>query len=33
MGTRGMGSLSNLLLESVATKAIRLAEMPVLPVK
>ncbi|MBI4207553.1 MAG: universal stress protein [Betaproteobacteria bacterium] len=33
MGTRGMGSVSNLLLGSVATKVIHLAEVPVLLVK
>jgi nucleotide-binding universal stress UspA family protein len=33
MGTRGMGSLSNMLLGSVATKVIHLAEVPVTLVK
>lgn len=33
MGTRGMGSIANLLLGSVATKVIHLAEMPVQLVK
>jgi nucleotide-binding universal stress UspA family protein len=33
MGTRGMGSVSNLLLGSVATKVIHLAPVPVLLVK
>jgi nucleotide-binding universal stress UspA family protein len=33
MGTRGLGSVSNLMLGSVATKVIHLAEMPVLLVK
>lgn len=33
MGTRGMGSVSNLLLGSVATKVIHLAEVPVVLVK
>jgi len=33
MGTRGLGSVSNLLLGSVATKVIHLAEMPVVLVK
>ena len=33
MGTRGMGSVSNLLLGSVATKVIHLATVPVLLVK
>lgn len=33
MGTRGMGSVSNLLLGSVATKVIHLAHVPVLLVK
>jgi nucleotide-binding universal stress UspA family protein len=33
MGTRGMGSVSNLLLGSVATKVIHLSEVPVLLVK
>lgn len=33
MGTRGMGSVSNLLLGSVATKVIHLAGVPVLLVK
>jgi Universal stress protein UspA and related nucleotide-binding proteins len=33
MGTRGMGSVSNLLLGSVATKVIALSHVPVLLVK
>jgi nucleotide-binding universal stress UspA family protein len=33
MGTRGLGSVSNLLLGSVATKVIGLSEIPVLQVK
>ncbi len=33
MGTRGMGSVSSLLLGSVATKVIHLAEVPVVLVK
>ncbi len=33
MGTRGMGSVSNMLLGSVATKVIHLAKVPVLLVK
>ena len=33
MGTRGLGSVSGLLLGSVATKVIHLAEVPVLLVK
>ena len=33
MGTRGMGSISNMLLGSVATKVIHLSEVPVLLVK
>lgn len=33
MGTRGMGSVTNLLLGSVATKAIHLSPVPVLLVK
>jgi nucleotide-binding universal stress UspA family protein len=33
MGTRGMGSVANLLLGSVATKVISLAEVPVLLIK
>lgn len=33
MGTRGLGSAGNLLLGSVATKVIHLAEVPVLLVK
>lgn len=33
MGTRGMGSVSNLLLGSVATKVIHLAKVPVVLVK
>ena len=33
MGTRGMGSVSNLVLGSVATKVIHLAPVPVLLVK
>lgn len=33
MGTRGMGSVPNLLLGSVATKVIHLAQLPVLLVK
>jgi nucleotide-binding universal stress UspA family protein len=33
MGTRGMGSVANMLLGSVATKVIHLAECPVLLVK
>ena len=33
MGTRGMGSVSNLLLGSVATKVIHLSAVPVLLVK
>lgn len=33
MGTRGMGSVSNLLLGSVATKVIHLAEVPIVLVK
>jgi len=33
MGTRGLGSVSNLVLGSVATKVIHLAPMPVLLVK
>lgn len=33
MGTRGMGSVSSLLLGSVATKAIHLAKVPVVLVK
>jgi len=33
MGTRGMGSVSNLFLGSVATKVIHLAKVPVLLVK
>lgn len=33
MGTRGMGSAANMLLGSVATKVIHLAEVPVLLVK
>lgn len=33
MGTRGMGSISNLLLGSVATKVIHLADVPVVLVK
>ena len=33
MGTRGMGSVSNLLLGSVATKVIHLSKVPVLLVK
>lgn len=33
MGTRGLGSVSNLILGSVATKVLHLAEVPVLLVK
>jgi nucleotide-binding universal stress UspA family protein len=33
MGTRGMGSVSNMLLGSVATKVIHLADVPVTLVK
>jgi nucleotide-binding universal stress UspA family protein len=33
MGTRGMGSVANLLLGSVATKVIGLSGIPVLLVK
>lgn len=33
MGTRGMGSVGSLLMGSVATKVIHLAEMPVMLVK
>jgi nucleotide-binding universal stress UspA family protein len=33
MGSRGLGSVSNLVLGSVATKVIHLAQMPVLLVK
>jgi nucleotide-binding universal stress UspA family protein len=33
MGTRGMGTIRNLLLGSVATKVMHLAEVPVLLVK
>lgn len=33
MGTRGMGSVSNLLLGSIATKVIHLAKVPVVLVK
>ena len=33
MGTRGLGSVSNLVLGSVATKVIHLAQVPVLLVK
>ena len=33
MGTRGMGTVSNLVLGSVATKVIHLAKVPVLLVK
>jgi len=33
MGTRGMGSVSNLLLGSVATKVLHLAKVPVVLVK
>ncbi len=33
MGTRGMGSMANLLLGSVAAKVIHLAKMPVVLVK
>lgn len=33
MGTRGMGGIANLLMGSVATKVIHLAEVPVLLVK
>lgn len=33
MGTRGLGTLSNMVLGSVATKAIHLAKVPVLLVK
>jgi nucleotide-binding universal stress UspA family protein len=33
MGTRGMGTVSNLLLGSVATKVIHLAKVPVVLVK
>jgi nucleotide-binding universal stress UspA family protein len=33
MGTRGMGSVANLLLGSIASKVISLAEVPVLLVK
>jgi nucleotide-binding universal stress UspA family protein len=33
MGTRGMGSVSNVLLGSVATKVIALSDVPVLLVK
>jgi nucleotide-binding universal stress UspA family protein len=33
MGTRGMGSVAKLLLGSVATKVISLADVPVLLVK
>lgn len=33
MGTRGLGSVSNLFLGSVATKVIHLAEVPVVLVK
>lgn len=33
MGTRGMGSISNLLLGSVATKVIHFADVPVVLVK
>lgn len=33
MGTRGLGTVSNLVLGSVATKAIHLAKVPVLLVK
>lgn len=33
MGTRGMGSISNLLLGSIATKVIHLAKVPIVLVK
>lgn len=33
MGTRGMGAVSNLVMGSVATKVVSLAEMPVMLVK
>ena len=33
MGTRGLGSLGNLFLGSVATKVVRLAQVPVALVK
>jgi nucleotide-binding universal stress UspA family protein len=33
MGTRGLGSIANMLLGSVATKVIHLAEVPVLLIK
>jgi len=33
MGTRGLGSLGNLFLGSVATKVVRLAQIPVTLVK
>jgi nucleotide-binding universal stress UspA family protein len=33
MGTRGLGSIGNMLLGSVATKVIHLAEVPVLLIK
>jgi nucleotide-binding universal stress UspA family protein len=33
MGTRGLGSIANLLLGSVTTKVISLAHVPVLLIK
>ncbi len=33
MGTRGMGSIANMLLGSVASKVLHLADAPVLLVK
>ena len=33
MGTRGLGSVSNMIMGSVATKVIHLADIPVLLVK
>jgi nucleotide-binding universal stress UspA family protein len=33
MGTRGLGSLGNLFLGSIATKVVRLAQVPVTLVK